>query len=234
MRSRFVVATANLQNTAPDMERREVRRAAERLGEVADIIGFQEVREHQDVVDINRGLRASGGEFDLLKTGTSTPVAYRKDYFKYADSNVHLFNQASGRVPTPRRQAVEIDLRRKRRPGHPNLTVFNAHPINGAFNNNHRDTKDVRRLIWDASFEVFDAAVKASYADGDNIVILGDMNNPHMAKFMAAQHWVMHEHIDYIGVIAQPRWRFEVLETWEQNNDSDHNALLAHLSLRRG
>ena len=232
MRSRFVVATANLQNTAPDMRRAEVRRAAEQLGAVADIIGFQEIREAEDVVDIRRGLRDKGS-FDLVKTSTSTPIAVRTDYFRVTDTRVHVFNQASGRVPTPRRQAVEATTERRRRISHPPMAVFNAHPINGAFNDNHLDTKEVRRLIWDHSFGVFKSAVVDAYARGENIVIVGDMNCKEMAKFLPKQDWIFNGGIDKIAVISQPGWKFDLLERWEQENASDHDALLAHLSLHR-
>lgn len=232
MRSRFVVATANLQNKAPDMSRPEVKRAAHRLGEAADIIGFQEIREKEDVKDIRRGL-FDQGSFSLLREDTSTPIAVRQDYFKVRETHVHVFNQAHGRIPTPRRQAVEAELLRKRRRSHPPMSVFNAHPINGAFNNNHPDTKQDRRLIWDHSFEVFRAAVVDAYVAGHNIVILGDMNNPRMNKFIGNQEWVFHHHIDYVGVIAQEGWKFHVLDKWRQNNASDHDALLVHLSLKR-
>lgn len=230
MKSTFVVASANIQNT-PDLARWKVEQAARLLErDYADIVGLQEIREVEDLIDVRQGL---GPDYEVAHQGKSSPIAVHQMKFVIESTDVYQFHEGSGRIPTPTRQAVRARLKRKRRPGHPRTSVFNAHMINGAFNNNHPETKEMRRVLWNHSYSVFANAVDGALDQGDNVIIVGDMNCPDMPKFKARQEWIFNKRNDKIAVIMQPGWKCVVEKTWEINNASDHNALLARLTFKK-
>lgn len=80
---------------------------------------------------------------------------------------------------------------------------------------------------------MFANAVDGALDQGDNVIIVGDMNRPDMPKFKARQEWIFNKRNDKIAVIMQPGWKCVVEKTWEINNASDHNALLARLTFKK-
>lgn len=228
-RLELTVKTHNIQNT-PDLPRRAVRAAA-RAVTPFDFAGLQEIREHQDRIDVRRGI---GPTYRLTTAGhrnLSTPIASNRLRWALDDTEVLKLHDGDASIPTPGRYFLSAAYRLRVRT-HPPLRVVNGHAINGAFNRNHPGTRDERADLWHTGMdEVLYPHLRELRAEGVTAIVVGDFNFPRRLRLAADQLDVFNTGIDKMIVLPGAGVTASVLWRDREDTPSDHHALGARLRL---
>jgi hypothetical protein len=235
-----VVGTCNIRNN-PDLPREKVVKSADIAGSNAHIIGFQEIREDEDFMDVQEGL---GDSFLLLNTNTSVPIAFNKHSFQLANPR-HLpngFNSYGSVVlhsmipgVSPERYLSWVILEDHDERWDSPYAYMNTHWINKAWNGNEPDPEieAQRKALWLDSWEQTQYQILRFRRAGLPVAIVGDFNKPVIEVFNRQMVWAVSEGIDKIGVIPPRGYRTdEVFDIGEVNNyetPSDHDLWTARI-----
>ena len=233
------VGTCNIRNN-PDLPREKVVRSAEIAAANANIIGFQEIREDEDFIDVQQGLT---DRFLLMNTDTSVPIAFNKFMFDLANPR-HMPNgfNSYGSILlhthesfTPARYVSWVALEDHDDAWDVPYVYVNTHWINKAWNGEETDPdiEAQRKVLWLDSWEQTQFLLLRFRRAGLPATIVGDFNRKNVDPFNRQMEWVVDEGIDKIGVIPPRGYRtnevFDIGETANFNTPSDHDLWTARI-----
>lgn len=229
------VGTANIRNT-PDLPRAQVRESARVCGQRADLIGFQEIAEKADHMDVRIGL---GGDFRAapVTNHTEDPIHYRSTAMElipagevpggFLPSGAQLAHHGMAHV-SPDRYTTWAMLR-----------AVGDHAIQFAFVNLHTvskpfDTKAThhrwREEMWHVHYSKWAAMVNGFNDAGLTVLFGGDFNSTVVRKSDVDARWFWQSGIDKIGVLpGKTPVRLEGIRSWD--TPSDHNLRVAKVTV---
>lgn len=221
----------NIRNT-PDMPRFKVVQDASLMRkEGVDIGWFNEIREKDDHEDVRTGL---GHNWKVaFWYPISTPIARLRSRWFLLGTEVVVLHEAFGRIPTPRRYLVRMNIRPRFRLKRLKIAVFGMHMINGGFNDEHPQTRTERAQLWNDSWATIKLEMLKAQAEGYVVIWAGDVNRLKMAKWLAGQEWIWNQGIlKMAGSTAGTEWHMKVDDTWERNDvNTDKHAIFADITL---
>lgn len=198
----YRLGLANVQNT-PDISRARVKKCGEIAGKAAHVIFFNEIREGEDVNDIQAGL---GRGFTLANVSCPNPIAFRKDTFRFTPNRelppgfqnrgLIKLHAGSSKLPTPARYLSWVILSPVARPNVDPSVWVGVHLINKAFNGKENDPgqERIRRQLWWEGFDETQWCVNNFRKFGLPVIWGGDWNRRSLPKFNEAQQHVTSNH----------------------------------------
>ncbi len=239
-----VVGTSNVRNN-PDLPREAVVKCGKVAAEHCDIVGFQEIREDEDFIDIAQGL---GDSFAFSNTNTSVPIAFRRAKFELANphllpngfgsfGSILLHDKVAGYTPPRWLSWTILDLREGNWTSP--VAFMNTHFINKAWNGEEEDPaiEEERQALWWDSWEAMQQQTLKFRRVGLPVVFVGDFNKASVQEFNRHQVWAVNGGIDKIGVIPPRGYQatevFDINEVERWTNPSDHDLRTADIHIIR-
>jgi hypothetical protein len=200
--------------------------------EGVDIAWFNEIREKDDHEDVRTGL---GHNWRVaFWYPISTPIARLRSRWALISSHVTVLHEAYGRVPTPRRYLVRLNIRPRLRLRKLKIAVFGMHMINGAFNDEHPETRQERAVLWGHSFDLIEQEMIVAQAEGYIVIWAGDVNCLRMSPWLKDQKWIWNQGILKMAgsTFNTGGWHMKIDDTWERNDvNTDKHAIFADITL---
>jgi hypothetical protein len=230
---RIAVAYANIQNGGRDSLPKDVEHDAEltsqfmtrRFARRADWLAFNEIQEHDDK---DRVLLGVGKRYDRAHLGTPNPQFWLRNRF-VCTYRKHYELSPVWPGNNPARYLCRTTLSTRVSWG-PEVEFLNVHMTNGAFNKEHLDTQDERRVRWHREDKGVGAIVRSLTLPA---VIVGDFNKVQVSRYNKDMHWIHTNGIIKMAVIPSVTWDIDVLDAEQQIIRSDKPALGAILEFNR-
>lgn len=238
------IGTLNIQDI-PDIPRKDVIQCARITKDYTDIAMFQEIREAEDVEDVEKGL---GKNWKLVNTSSANPIGfdtrkYRLTPERELSPGVHnrgilQLHQGNPKVPTRAREATWCILSAVERPNLRPFVVTNAHFINNAWNNQEKRPliKAIRKELWLEGLDEWQWSINNFRRRGLTVIWGGDLNCLHIPRINAKQLSVARHRVDHIyaargrgnkAIGLRPYWgKQKAIET-----PSDHKLLVGYVNL---
>lgn len=229
------VGTANIRNT-PDLPRAQVRESARICGLRADLIGFQEIAEAADHMDVRVGL---GSDFRAaaLTNKTEDPIHYRNTMLQiipagevpggFAPTGAQLAHHGMAHV-SPNRYTTWAMLRAVADPAI-QFAFVNIHTVSKPFDlkaTHHR----WREEMWHIHYSKWAAMVNGFNDAGLTVLFGGDFNSSVVRKSDVDARWFWQSGIDKIGVLpGKTPVHLDGIRSW--NTPSDHNLRVAKVTV---
>jgi len=229
------VGTANIRNT-PDLPRAQVREAARVCGKRADLVGFQEIAERADRLDVRVGLGESWRATPLTNT-TEDPIHYRIDLVHlmaedevpggFQPSGAKLAHHGMAHV-SPDRYTTWGMFRAANDPKI-QFAVVNLHTVSkptdpGASHHKWREE------MWHIHYSKFAAMVNGFNDAGLTVLAVGDFNRLDVPKTDRDMRWAWKSGIDKIGIL-KGKTPVSLIRVASYDTPSDHNLRVAKVAL---
>lgn len=222
----FDVATANIKNS---LYQSEVQSDVDKVVAIADIIGFQEIRNaftHRSVVDAIPGW--SKHAVNATEDGRYVPIAWKDSVWSLVSSGGFQIFAGNATHGLPPRWVNWVVLERATSAGGPQkVRVVNTHFTSGMNWENPNPTpgEQAARNGWQDCWDNMNAQIDSWMASGYTpMVLTGDYNEkvPSFPKFASAQEYDTPGGIDHISHI--PNSKFDpVKDVTDLNGDVTNN-----------
>jgi hypothetical protein len=228
------VKYGNIQNGGQDSSRREVRRAAEIMGDkmwgrVPDFIFLNEIQEIDDKEDVRTSIGEHFQPAHLIQT--PNPIFRRRvRWSEKGRARVMLSPVFPGENPE---RWLTLLTAGSRRPWGPDIDNVCIHFTNGAFNNEHYRTKTQRRERWVKEDHGTANVVEQRTSLGRPMIMAGDFNRVHLNRYHPEMKWAITHGITRIGSIPSDKWEINAINADTFWIPSDKPGLAALLEFKR-
>ena len=226
------MARIGTSNVAKELGPKNVNACGQVANEYTDMCVFQEVYD-EDLIPLQNGL---GRRWTVVDTSNECKIGFDHTFARQCDqaelppgftpTGTHQLSPGDSSIPNPPRFYSWWFFTILARPNMNPVCLISSHFTNGAFNNRHPETRDIRLERWNNEYAGLNDFVKSLTDAGITAIFGGDYNNTGFDPFGDPGRWlVTNPPYDAIGT-REGNVDVTYVSKAVHGNASDHDLLV--------